>query len=103
MVQFQAAMAKGAINLFVLGMKPLRETLSQCRAVLAAGSQDGDIQKFVLEHGEKKRDDPVADRLFFTLLLALRVPVLLWVPTRSGCRACPVWGDRLLAFSRIVL
>jgi len=54
MVRFQAAMAKGAINLFILGIKPLEETLLQCESVLAAGSQDADIQKFVLENGAKK-------------------------------------------------
>ena len=49
-LRFRTEMAKGAINLFVLGIKPLDETLLQCKAVLAAGSQDEDIQKFVLEN-----------------------------------------------------
>ena len=49
-MRFRTEMAKGAINLFVLGIKPLDETLLQCKAVLAAGSQDEDIQKFVLEN-----------------------------------------------------
>ena len=49
-LRFRTEMAKGAIKLFVLGIKPLDETLLQCKTVLAAGSQDEDIQKFVLEN-----------------------------------------------------
>ena len=54
LLRFQAAIAKGKINLYVLGVGSLSDTLSYCEALLLVGAKDEEIEKFVAEHGQKE-------------------------------------------------